>query len=94
MKLAIVIGTRPEIIRLSRIIEISSKYYETVLIHTGQNWDQNLRDVFFQQMRIRQPDIHLNVVGENLGQTMGNIISASYNLSVISWLMSIDNELS
>jgi len=79
-KLAIVVGTRPEIIRLSRIIQIAPKYFEMILIHTGQNWDRNLKDIFFEQMKINQPDYYLNVVGKNLGETIGNIIKESYEL--------------
>lgn len=80
MKLAIIVGTRPEIIRLSRIIDFADKYFDMTLIHTGQNWSANLKDIFFEQMRIRQPDIYLNVVGNNLGETMGNIIAKSYDI--------------
>lgn len=80
MKLAIVIGTRPEIIRLSRIINHAQKYFDLILIHTGQNWDKNLKDVFFEQLEIKQPDYYLNVVGTNLGETMGNVIQKSYEL--------------
>jgi len=80
MKLAIVVGTRPEIIRLARIIDLAPKFFEVVLIHTGQNWDKNLKDIFFEQMKIKQPDYYLDVVGKNLGETMGNIIAKSYEL--------------
>lgn len=80
MKLAIVVGTRPEIIRLACIIHEASKYFETVLIHTGQNWDKNLKDIFFDQLKIRQPDYYLDVVGDHLGETMGNIIKRSYEI--------------
>jgi len=80
LKLAIVVGTRPEIIRLCRIIEIAPKYFDTTLIHTGQNWDPNLKDIFFEQMSINQPDHYLNVVGDNLGETIGNIIKKTFEL--------------
>jgi UDP-N-acetyl-L-fucosamine synthase len=80
MKLAIVVGTRPEIIRLARIIQIAPSYFETVLIHTGQNWDPTLKDVFFDELELQQPNYYLNVVGKNLGHTMGNVISTSYDL--------------
>lgn len=79
-KLAIVVGTRPEIIRLSRIIDLAPKYFETVLIHTGQNYDKNLKDIFFEQMKIKQPDYYLDVVGKNLGENIGNVISKTYDL--------------
>ena len=80
LKLMTIIGTRPEIIRLSEIIRKCDLYFEHILVHTGQNWDYNLNNVFFEEMGIRKPDIFLNAVGNNLGETMGNIISASYNL--------------
>ena len=82
MKLVIVVGTRPEIIRLARIIQLAPKYFETILVHTGQNWNKNLKDIFFDQMKIKKPDYHLDVVGENLGETMGNVIKKSYELFV------------
>ena len=80
MKLAIVVGTRPEIIRLACIIKKADQYFDLVLIHTGQNWDKNLNDVFFDEMGIRKPDYFLNIVGKDLGESMGNIISRSYSL--------------
>lgn len=80
LKLMTIIGTRPEIIRLSEIIRKCDLYFEHILVHTGQNWDYNLNNVFFEEMGIRKPDVFLNAVGNNLGETMGNIISASYNL--------------
>ncbi len=78
MKLAIIIGTRPDIIKLSCIINKSRKYFEVVLIHTGQNYTQSLNEVFFKEMNISPPDIVLNVVGNNLGETIGNVIAKSY----------------
>lgn len=80
MKLAIVVGTRPELIRLSRIINHAQNYFHLTLIHTGQNWDKNLKDIFFEQLGIKQPDYYLDVVGSNLGETMGNVIQKSYEL--------------
>jgi len=82
MRLVTIIGTRPEIIRLSCIIREADKYFEHILVHTGQNWDKQLNDVFFEEMKIRKPDYYLNVVGNNLGETMGNIISKSYDLFI------------
>ena len=80
LKLMTIIGTRPEIIRLSEIIRKCDIYFEHILVHTGQNWDYNLNNVFFEEMGIRKPDIFLDAVGANLGETMGNIISKTYNL--------------
>lgn len=80
LKVLTILGTRPEIIRLSRFITYADKYFDHKLAHTGQNYSNNLKDVFFEEMNIRQPDYYLDVVGENLGETMGSIISKSYNL--------------
>lgn len=80
LKLITIIGTRPEIIRLACIIREADKYFDHILVHTGQNWDKQLSDVFFDELNIRKPDYFLNVVGLNLGETMGNVISKSYNL--------------
>lgn len=80
LKLMTIIGTRPEIIKLSEIIKKSDKYFEHILVHTGQNYDYALNQVFFKDLGIREPDFFLNVVGENLGQTMGNILSKSYEI--------------
>lgn len=82
MKLVTVIGTRPEIIRLSCIIRKADEHFDHILVHTGQNYDVNLNEVFFNEMNIRKPDYCLNVVGKNLGETMGNVISKSYDLFV------------
>ena len=79
MKLAIIIGTRPEIIRLSAIITRARKLFETILIHTGQNYDTNLNDIFFQDLLLEKPDYHLDCSRTNLGSTVGDIISKSYN---------------
>lgn len=80
LKLITVVGTRPEIIRLSCIIKEADKYFDHILVHTGQNWDTQLSDVFFNEMLIRKPNYYLNVVGHNLGETMANVISESYSL--------------
>ena len=73
-------GTRPEIIRLSEIIKKSDKYFENILVHTGQNWDYTLNKVFFDDLELREPNYYLDSVGENLGETIGNIISKSYEV--------------
>lgn len=80
LKLMTVVGTRPEIIKMSAIIKKCDKYFDHVLVHTGQNYDHELNKVFFEELEIREPDHYLGVVGENLGQTMGNVISKSYEL--------------
>lgn len=80
LKLMTIIGTRPEIIRLSACIKACDKYFDQILVHTGQNWDYTLNQVFFDDLGLRAPDYYLNAVGENLGQTMGNIIAKSYEL--------------
>ncbi len=80
LKLLIIVGTRPEIIRLSAVINKCRKYFDTLLAHTGQNYDYNLNGVFFRDLQLEDPDIYLNAVGDSLGQTMGNIISKSYDL--------------
>jgi len=80
LKLMTVLGTRPEIIKMSEIIKKSDLYFDHILVHTGQNYDYELNKVFFDELEIREPDYYLGVVGENLGQTMGNVISKSYEL--------------
>lgn len=80
LKLLIIVGTRPEIIRLAPAITKCRKYFDTLLAHTGQNWDYNLNEVFFKDLRLAPPDIYLDAVGEDLGETMGNIIASSYRL--------------
>lgn len=80
LKLMTILGTRPEIIRLSEIIKKCDMYFNHILVHTGQNWDYTLNEVFFQEFGLRSPDFYLNSVGDNLGQTMGNIIAKSYEL--------------
>ena len=82
LKLLIIVGTRPEIIRLSEVIKKCRKYFDTILAHTGQNYDYNLNGVFFKDLKLDDPEIYLNAVGETLGQTMGNIIASSYDLMV------------
>ena len=78
LKLMTIIGTRPELIKLSEIIKKCDKYFEHILVHTGQNYDYTLNKIFFEDLKIREPDFYLDVVGENLGQTMGNVIAKSY----------------
>ena len=80
LKLLIIVGTRPEIIRLAEVIKKCRKYFDTVLAHTGQNYDYNLNGVFFKDLELDDPDVYLNAVGNDLGETMGNIISESYKL--------------
>ncbi|MBE6734578.1 MAG: UDP-N-acetylglucosamine 2-epimerase (non-hydrolyzing) [Ruminococcaceae bacterium] len=80
LKLLIIVGTRPEIIRLSEVIKKCRLYFDTLLAHTGQNYDYNLNDIFFDDLNLDHPDIYLDAVGETLGQTMGNIIAKSYDL--------------
>lgn len=79
-KLMTILGTRPEIIRLSCFIREADKYFNQILVHTGQNYDKNLKDIFFEEMKIRQPDYYLECVGKNVGETVGNIISKTYDL--------------
>lgn len=78
LKLATVVGTRPEIIRLSEVIKACDRYFDQTLIHTGQNWDYTLNQVFFEELGLREPDYYLDSVGSDLGETMGNIIAKSY----------------
>lgn len=80
LKLMTILGTRPEIIKMSAIVKKCDKYFEHVLVHTGQNYDYTLNEVFFRDLGLREPDYYLDVVGENIGQTMGNVISKSYEL--------------
>ena len=80
LKLMTILGTRPEIIKMSAIIKKCDKYFEHILVHTGQNYDYELNKVFFDELGLREPDYYLGVVGENLGQTMGNVIAKSYEL--------------
>jgi len=80
LKLLIIVGTRPEIIRLSEVIKKCRKYFDTILAHTGQNYDYNLNGVFFRDLALDDPEVYLEAVGDTLGQTMGNIIAKSYDL--------------
>jgi len=80
MKVVTVVGTRPEIIRLSECIKACDRYFDHVLIHTGQNYDYSLNEVFFNELGLRKPDYYLDAVGNNLGETMGNIIAKSYSI--------------
>lgn len=82
LKLMTILGTRPEIIKMSEIIKKCDKYFDHVLVHTGQNYDYELNEIFFKELGLRQPDYYLGVVGANLGQTMGNVISKAYDLMV------------
>lgn len=75
-----IVGTRPEIIKLSEIIKKCEKYFDHILVHTGQNWDYTLNDIFFKELEIKAPDFYLGVVGDDLGHTMGNVIAKSYKL--------------
>ena len=80
IKLLIIVGTRPEIIRLSAVITKCREYFDTLLAHTGQNYDYCLNGVFFEDLKLKAPDVYLNAVGSDLGETLGNIISSSYKL--------------
>ena len=82
LKLLIIVGTRPEIIRLAAVIKKCRKYFDTILAHTGQNYDYNLNGVFFHDLELEDPEVYLNAVGADLGETMGNIIASSYQLMV------------
>ncbi len=82
LKLLIIVGTRPEIIRLAAVINKCRTYFDTILAHTGQNYDYNLNGVFFKDLGLDDPDVYLNAVGNDLGETMGNIIAKSYQLMV------------
>ena len=80
LKLMTILGTRPEIIRLSAVIRCADRYFDHILVHTGQNWDKRLNDIFFEELQLRKPDYYLNAVGAHLGETMGNIIARSYEV--------------
>lgn len=80
LKLMTILGTRPEIIKMSEIIKKCDRYFDQVLVHTGQNYDYTLNEVFFKDLGLRNPDHYLGVVGDNLGQTMGNVIARSYEI--------------
>lgn len=80
MKVMTIVGTRPEIIKLSEVIKKCDTYFDHLLVHTGQNYDYTLNEVFFGELKLREPDFYLGVVGDNLGQTMGNVIAKSYEI--------------
>lgn len=80
LKVMTIIGTRPEIIRLSSVIQCCDKYFNHILVHTGQNWDYTLNQIFFEDLNLREPDYFLDSVGQDLGETMGNIIAKSYKV--------------
>ena len=80
IKLMIIVGTRPEIIRLASVIKKCRKYFDTLLVHTGQNYDYSLNGIFFRDLELDSPDVYLDAVGSDLGETMGNIIAESYKL--------------
>ena len=80
LKLLIIVGTRPEIIRLAAVINKCRKYFDTILAHTGQNYDYNLNGIFFEDLKLNDPEVYMNAVGEDLGATIGNIINCSYKL--------------
>ena len=82
LKLLIIVGTRPEIIRLAAVINKCRKYFDTILAHTGQNYDYNLNGVFFRDLKLANPEVYMDAIGDDLGATMGNIINASYKLMV------------
>ena len=82
LKLLIIVGTRPEIIRLAAVINKCRQYFDCILAHTGQNYDYNLNGVFFKDIKLADPEVYMNAVGHDLGETMGNIIAKSYQLMV------------
>ena len=77
LKLLIIVGTRPEIIRLAAVINKCRKYFDCILAHTGQNYDYNLNGVFFKDLKLAEPEVYMDAVGDDLGSTMGNIINLS-----------------
>ena len=80
LKLLIIVGTRPEIIRLAAVITKCRKYFDCILAHTGQNYDYTLNGIFFHDLKLKEPEAYMNAVGEDLGATVGNIINCSYKL--------------
>ena len=80
LKLLIIVGTRPEIIRLAAVINKCRTYFDTILAHTGQNYDYNLNGVFFKDLKLADPEVYMDAVGDDLGATVGNIINCSYKL--------------
>jgi len=82
LKLLIIVGTRPEIIRLAAVINCCREYFDVILAHTGQNYDYNLNGIFFKDLKLKDPEVYMNAVGKDLGETMGNIIAVSYQLMI------------
>ena len=82
IKLMIIVGTRPEIIRLAAVIKKCRKYFDTILVHTGQNYDYTLNGIFFHDLGLADPELYLDAVGADLGETMGNFIDKSYKTMV------------
>ena len=82
LKVMVVVGTRPEIIRLSEVIKAIDKYFNLVLVHTGQNYDYTLNEIFFEEFGLKAPDYYLDAPGKHLGETVGNIISKTYDWAV------------
>ena len=82
LKLLIIVGTRPEIIRLSEVIKKCRLYFDCILAHTGQNYDYNLNGIFFRDLKLKDAEVYMDAVGADLGETVGNIIAASYKLMV------------
>ena len=80
LKLMTIVGTRPEIIRLSEVIKLADECFKHILVHTGQNWDYNLNQIFFEELNLRKPDYYLECAGDNLGMTIGNIIARTYEV--------------
>ena len=80
LKLLIIVGTRPEIIRLAAVINKCRKYFDCILAHTGQNYDYNLNGIFFRDLKLAEPEVYMDAVGDDLGATCGNIINCSYKL--------------
>lgn len=80
LKLIIVVGTRPEIIRLAAVINKCRQYFDVILAHTGQNYDYNLNGIFFKDLKLAEPEVYMDAVGDDLGATCGNIINCSYKL--------------
>ena len=80
LKLLIIVGTRPEIIRLAAVINKCRQYFDCILAHTGQNYDYNLNGIFFKDLKLEAPEVYMDAVGSDLGETMGNIIAKSYQL--------------
>ena len=80
LRLMTIIGTRPEIIKMSAIMNKCDYYFDHIIVHTGQNYDYTLNTVFFEELGVREPDYYLGVAGENVGQTMGNVIAKSYEI--------------